>query len=72
DHFIRLSLRRGADGKLYGVLSDASLQHAREDELETARQEAQALNEGKSRFLAGMSHELRPPLNAVIGFSDIC
>jgi cell cycle sensor histidine kinase DivJ len=71
DHFIRLSLRRGADGKLYGVLSDASLQHAREDELETARQEAQALNEGKSRFLAGMSHELRTPLNAVIGFSDI-
>ncbi|MFT3997013.1 MAG: HAMP domain-containing sensor histidine kinase [Asticcacaulis sp.] len=71
DHFVRLSLRLGADGRLYGVLSDASLQHAREDALETARQEAESLNAGKSRFLAGMSHELRTPLNAVIGFSDI-
>lgn len=71
DHYVRLSLRLGQDGRLYGVLADASLQHAREDALEAARQEAETLNEGKSRFLAGMSHELRTPLNAVIGFSDI-
>ncbi|ESQ79660.1 integral membrane sensor signal transduction histidine kinase [Asticcacaulis sp. YBE204] len=71
DHYVRLSLRRGHDGRLYGVLIDASLQHAREDALETARFEAENLNQGKSRFLASMSHELRTPLNAVIGFSDI-
>ena len=28
-------------------------------------------DEGKSRFLAHMSHELRAPLNAMIGFSDM-
>lgn len=70
DHYVRLSLRR-ADNRIYGVLSDASLQHGREAALEAARAEAEALNQGKSRFLAGMSHELRTPLNAVIGFSDI-
>ncbi|MDC7683570.1 HAMP domain-containing sensor histidine kinase [Asticcacaulis sp. BYS171W] len=71
EHYVRLSLRRGSDGRLYGVLADASLHHAREEALESARFEAENLNQGKSRFLASMSHELRTPLNAVIGFSDI-
>ncbi len=71
DHYVHLSLRRGADGHVYGVLFDASLQHAHEDELATARSEAEASSAGKTQFLASMSHELRTPLNAVIGFSDI-
>ena len=79
DHYIHLSLRRGSSesgspesgGHVYGVLFDASLQHAREDELATARAEAEANSAGKTQFLASMSHELRTPLNAVIGFSDI-
>ena len=71
DQYILLSLRRGADNRLYGVLSDGSLQHARETALEAARAEAEQLNQGKTQFLANMSHELRTPLNAVIGFSDI-
>ena len=71
DQYVLLSLRRGADNRIYGVLSDASLQHARETALEAARVEAESLNQGKTQFLANMSHELRTPLNAVIGFSDI-
>nr|WP_303649594.1 HAMP domain-containing sensor histidine kinase [Asticcacaulis machinosus] len=71
DHYLHLSLRRGPDGRLYGVMSDASLQHGREVALEQAKTEAEGFNQSKSDFLAGMSHELRTPLNAVIGFSDI-
>ncbi|MDI7775407.1 HAMP domain-containing sensor histidine kinase [Asticcacaulis sp. EMRT-3] len=71
DHYVALSLRKGEDGRLYGVMRDASLQHAHEAGLEAARGEAEALNQGKTRFVASMSHELRTPLNAVIGFSDI-
>lgn len=71
DHYVLLSLRKGGDGRVYGVMHDGSLAHAREVSLEAARAEAEALNIGKTQFLASMSHELRTPLNAVIGFSDI-
>lgn len=39
-------------------------------QLERAKSEAQQASISKTSFLASMSHEMRTPLNAVIGFSD--
>ena len=41
------------------------------EKVEVRSREAQKLNELKSDFLASMSHELRMPLNSILGFSDL-
>ena len=46
--------------------------HDRTDrELQKAKEAAEAANLAKSRYLTGISHELRSPLNAVLGYAQL-
>jgi len=44
---------------------------AKNAELERARRVADHANQAKSDFLSSMSHELRSPLNAILGFAQL-
>jgi len=51
--------------RLDGVLQSSLL------ELKTAKVAAEEANQAKSDFLSSMSHELRSPLNAILGFAQL-
>lgn len=65
-------------GKVIGMIAcmrDVDYEIRREfgirEELEKAKIAAEAANQAKSTFLFNMSHDIRTPMNAIIGFTDI-
>lgn len=54
-----------------GIHFDLSARKELEEDLATARDEAERAKDAESQFLARMSHEIRTPLNAIIGMSHI-
>ncbi len=70
---VLVSVLRDEDGQPYsllGVVEDIGDQRRLQD-LERAREAAEAANAAKNEFLSRMSHELRTPLNAMLGFAQL-
>ena len=54
-----------------GTVEDVTEKFEQERALRAALRQAEIANRMKAAFLAAMSHELKTPLNAVLGFSEI-
>jgi PAS domain S-box-containing protein len=65
---------RRTDGKVAGfiaVFTDISEAQRKEEALRGAKEQAEAADHAKGRFLATMSHEVRTPLNGIVGFTNL-
>jgi len=56
---------------IYAIIRDIQLEKQYESELIIAREKAEQISRLKSNFINNMSHEVRTPLNTIMGFSQL-
>lgn len=71
-HYVVL-LGENVDGCVTALVmaKDITEQIERQKLLQVSLRQAQAANIAKSTFLSNMSHDIRTPLNAILGFTDL-
>ena len=70
---VRARYSQNPDGttRISGSLQDINFVKAAEEALRSGRDRAREANKAKSDFIAVMSHEVRTPLNAILGSVDV-
>ncbi len=63
--------RQGRVSHIVSVCEDITERIRMNDQLQQAKDAADAADQAKNRFLASVSHEIRTPMNAILGYAQL-
>jgi PAS domain S-box-containing protein len=69
--FFEMRMVKLSDNSVMAISRDITKQKVAQQRIEEARKKAEEADQLKSAFLQNISHEVRTPLNAILGFSNV-
>ncbi|MGR9085965.1 MAG: hybrid sensor histidine kinase/response regulator [Gammaproteobacteria bacterium] len=70
-HESRIVAQQESESQTRRLIMEIEAHEKTDRQLQLAKEQAEAANNAKSRYLTGISHELRSPLNTVLGYAQL-
>lgn len=69
--WLRLIMNRQEDRRIFIIVDDITGQKLKENHLRNAKENAEKASVTRSQFLANISHEIRTPIQTIIGMTEL-